>query len=576
MQWATDMRSSADKHLQAIAQALLAAQRDDGGWLDTLPSCAVSTATSVSALYLADPVGSADLVQAGAEWLRRTQGEDGGWGDAPGMPSTLLVTPAAVGALALVSPAESREHVRRGLARIEQFGGMRAVCDPEQCKLSVMCEILLALGGLHDENKIRRMPIELIFLPRSLQRRMSFIMPILYAWGLMQAGTRRFSLPRRVLNRAAAPRIRGYLGEIEKFHGPEGGFEESSLTTSLVCLGLSRAGLWPDVVERCVRYLRRAARPDGSWSVNRWLSFSATTWVTLGLQMAGYGTDPRVARTLALITSAQRQDDFPPTGAPRGGWGWSIPSGWVDTDDTANALLCLAAGGHSPDSEPVRAGIGWLRAMQGKEGAWSCFRPDSAFGLDSPCAGMTAHAMSALHLAGGAAPGDPAIARALRWLASVQRADGAVPALWYRGLTAGTGCVLEALGQIGLADSPMAARCRDWLLAHRRDDGGWGDGLGARSTAEETAWALLGLLAAGMPAESPVVLAAVAWLREHQRPDGLWDPAMVGCYYFDLSYSDDLLAAGYALQALASYQSRRHVPDDGESREETASRHGGL
>lgn len=563
-------------HLQAAAQALLAAQHADGGWLDTLPSCAVSTATSVAALQVADPVGSADLIRSGADWLRRTQGADGGWGDAPGMPATLLVTPTAVGALALVSPEESRENVRRGLECIDRFGGMQAVCDPEKCKLSVMCEILLALGGLHDERKIQRMPIELIFLPKRLQRRMSFIMPILYAWGLMQAETRQFSLTRRVINRAAAPGIRRYLDEIEQFHGPDGGFEESSLTTSLVCLGLSRAGLWPDIVERCVRYLRRAARPDGSWSVNRWLSFSATTWVTLGLQMSGYDADPRLASALELIATAQRRDAFPPTGAPPGGWGWSLPSGWVDTDDTANALLCLAADGHGPDSDQVRAGTAWLLAMQGKDGPWSCFRPDSAFGLDAPCAGMTAHAITALHVAGGADTSGPAIARAVQWFAKVQRADGAIPALWYRGLTAGTGCVLEALGRIGLADSPPAARCRDWLLANQCHDGGWGDGLGEPSTAEETAFALLGLLAAGVPAASVAVRGAVTWLCEHQRPDGLWDPAMVGCYYFDLSYSDDLLAAGYALQALAAYRGHGQVPGDGGQPAERPRHHGGL
>jgi squalene-hopene/tetraprenyl-beta-curcumene cyclase len=551
---AADIRDRLGENLRAAVDALFAAQGDDGAWLDTLPSCAVPTATSVVALQVADPVGSADLIQAGARWLRENQGADGGWGDAPGLPATLIQTPSAVGALAMVAPEDSAGHVRRGLDRIEKFGGMRAVADPEQCKLSVMCEILLALGGLHDENKIRRMPVELIFLPRGLQRRMSFIMPILYAWGVMQVNTRRFGPVRRALNRAAIPRIRTYLDQIEDMHGPDGGFEESPLVTSLVCLGLTRAGLWPDVTGRCVRYLRRAARPDGSWSVNRWLSFSATTWVTLGLQFAGHGADPRVTRTLAWMRAGQREHAFSPTGAPAGGWGWSVPSGWVDTDDTANALLCLAASGLGPDDESVRAGLAWLRAMQGANGSWSCFRPDSAFGLDAPCAGMTAHALLALREAGRADATDPAVDRAVRWFASAQRPDGAVPALWYRGLTAGTACTLEALGRLGLADGPTALACRAWLLASQQPDGGWGDGLGAPSTCEETAWALLGLLAANVPPVHRALAAAAAWLCDHQRADGLWDQAMVGCYFFDLTYSDDLLAAGYAVQALATYQ----------------------
>jgi len=108
---------------------------------------------SVAALHFADPEGSSDLIKASADWLRRTQATDGEWGDAPGTPSTLIGTSCAVGALALVSQAASREHVRRGLERFEQFGGMRAVGEPEQCKLSLICEILLALGGLHDEGR---------------------------------------------------------------------------------------------------------------------------------------------------------------------------------------------------------------------------------------------------------------------------------------------------------------------------------------------------------------------------------------------------------------------------------------
>jgi squalene-hopene/tetraprenyl-beta-curcumene cyclase len=549
-----------DAHLASAVSALFGLQRPDGSWLDTLSPAAVVTATAIVGLRVADPAGSADLIEAGASWLRRTQNADGGWGDAPGTPSTLIVTPTVVGALALVAPAASAEHVRRGLARIEGFGGMDAVRDPRRCKLSVMCEIMLALGGLHEENQIRRMPLELVYLPRRLQRRMSFIMPILYSWGLMQTRTRRFRPARRWLNRSAEPRIRAYLTEIEAFHGEDGGFQDSPLMVSLVCLGLARAGLWPDIVERCVRYLRASARADGSWSVNRCLCFSATTWVTLGLQLAAPGADPRLDEALAWITAAQRDTEFTPTGAPPGGWGWSVPSGWIDSDDTADALLCLAQAGLRPDDERAGRGVAWLRAMQNSNGSWSCFCRDGRLGLDAPCAAMTAHAVLALHTAGGAPPDDPAVARALRWFGRVQRPDGAIAALWYRGLTAGTGSVLEAFGHLGLGRAPVALRCRDWLLAHQRPDGGWGDGCGAPSTCEETAWALLGLLAGDVTAEHPAVRSGVAWLTDRQRPDGLWDPAMVGFYFFDLSYSNDMLAAGYAVQALARYERLRSAP----------------
>jgi squalene-hopene/tetraprenyl-beta-curcumene cyclase len=552
---APDLHERVAGHLSLAVSALFAAQDEDGTWQDTIPSAAAATAMSVAALHLADPEGSADLIRAAVDWLRTMQAADGGWGDAPGAPSTLVGT-CAVGALALVSPVESRDNVRRGLERLEQFGGPRALRDPGRSKLSLLCEILLALGGVHDEDKIRRMPIEVIFLPARLRLRAAFIMPFL-PWGLGQARTRKCGFPRRILNRAAERRIRGYLGELENHHGPDAIFRDAPLAAALMCLGLARGGLWPEIVGRCVRYLRRTARPDGSWWYMNDLSFSATSYVTRGLQLAGYGSDPQVARTLAWVAAAQQRNAFRPTGAPAGGWGWSVPSGVADTDDTAWAMLCLAADGLGADSKPVRGGVAWLRAMQNTSGSWSCISPNSVLGLDPPCPGMTAHAIMALHLAGGLGRSDPAIARAVRWLSSVQRADGSMTTAWYRGLTAGTGAALEALGKLGLADSPTGRRCREWLLANQQGDGGWGDGCGAPPTSEETAWALSGLLGGGTPADHPAAQAAATWLCDHQRPDGLWEPAMVGSAMGFLSYADDLMTVGFVLQALASYQNLR-------------------
>ncbi len=558
---APDLHDRVADHLSSAVTGLFAIQRDDGSWQDTMPPAAAATALSVAALHFADPKGSADLIRAAMDWLRTTQAADGGWGDAPGTPSTLVGT-CAVSALALVSPVESGDNLRRGLERFEQFGGLRAIRDPEGSELSPLCEILLALGGLHDEDKIRRMPIELVFLPARLRRRMPFVLPFLFPWGLAQARTRRCRFPRRILNRAAERGIRRYLDETEKCYGPDGIFRDAPIAAALIGVSLARAGLWPDIVGRCVRFLHRTARPDGSWWYLNGVPSSATSYVTQGLQLAGYGVDSRVARTLAWITAAQARDVFRPFGALPGGWGWSVASRVMDADDTAWALLCLAVGGQGLASDPVRDGIAWLRAMQNTNGSWSCLSRNSVRWLDPPCTAITARAIMALHVAGRLATDDPAIARAVRWLGSVQRADGSMPIVWYRGLTAGTGVVLDALGKLGLADSPTARRCREWLLANQQGDGGWGDGSGAPPTTEETAAALIGLLGGGTPADHPAAQAAATWLCDHQRPDGLWEPAMVGSALGFLSYADDLMTAGFALQALASYQNARSGPGD--------------
>ncbi|QIZ36454.1 prenyltransferase/squalene oxidase repeat-containing protein [Saccharopolyspora sp. ASAGF58] len=531
---------------------LLARQRDDGSWQDTLPSAAVATASSVIALHLADPVGSAHLVRAGVQWLRDTQNDDGGWGDAVGAPSTLNVTPYAVGALHFLEPEESVEHVRRGLARIESFGGEAAMSDRDRCKLFVMCQQFLAFAGLYDEKRIMRLPIEVILLPRRLRQKVSFTVPFLLSWGLMQAHTRRSGPLRRAINRFSSPRALSYLDRLHEFEGPDGGYQESPFMVALVCIGLARAGIRPDIVRRCGDYLHTTVRADGSWPVNRDLEFSATSFVTHGLQAAGRSRDQTLRATEQWIRMCQRDTQFAPTGCPPGGWGWSRHCGWPDTDDTANAVISLARFGRIRTDEAMRLGLDWLRAMQNRNGSWSCFCTNSPVGLDGPCPAMTAHAVTALYEAGGHAISDAPVATALRWFARAQRSDGSFTCPWYRGLVAGTGSTLEALGRMGLAEGTTARRCRQWLLAAQNDDGGWGDGQGAESTAEETAWALLGLLHSG-PTDHPGVRRGAVWLTERQRPDGLWDPALVGVYFLDLMYSCDLLATGYALQALGRY-----------------------
>jgi squalene-hopene/tetraprenyl-beta-curcumene cyclase len=123
--------------------------------------------------------------------------------------------------------------------------------------------------------------------------------------------------------------------------------------------------------------------------------------------------------------------------------------------------------------------------------------------------------------------------RGVRWLLAAQETDGSWFGRWGANFVYGTGAVLPALVAAGIApDDERIRRAVRWLEAHQGADGGWGEdmrsyddpawaGRGA-STASQTAWALLALLAAGSKG-SAAVTRGVEWLVSHQRADGSWD-----------------------------------------------------
>ncbi|MEZ6114724.1 MAG: prenyltransferase/squalene oxidase repeat-containing protein [Pirellulaceae bacterium] len=132
----------------------------------------------------------------------------------------------------------------------------------------------------------------------------------------------------------------------------------------------------------------------------------------------------------------------------------------------------------------------------------------------------------------GDSPGDTAVERK-RSLTRVQEFDGS----WYR--RRGVNCIygtwqtIVGLVRIGVPiDDPMIQRAADWLERHQQSNGGWGES--ARSyedaryrgrgpaTPSQTAWALLGLIAAGR-AEHGCARRGVDYLLAEQRPDGSWD-----------------------------------------------------
>lgn len=233
--------------------------------------------------------------------------------------------------------------------------------------------------------------------------------------------------------------------------------------------------------------------------------------------------------------------------APPGGWAFQYANPhYPDVDDTAVVGMLLHRNGDPAHAERVFRARDWVLAMQSANGGWGAFDADNTHEflnhipfadhgalLDPPTADVTARCVSFLAQLGHDAS-EPAMARAIAYLRREQEADGSWFGRWGTNYIYGTWSVLCALNAAGLPHSdPMIERAVAWLLSKQRADGGWGEdeesyagaapGEYHSSTPSQTAWALLGLMAAGET--GPAVERGAAFLARTQRADGEWDEA---------------------------------------------------
>ncbi len=324
---------------------------------------------------------------------------------------------------------------------------------------------------------------------------------------------------------------------------------------SIIALRCRGYDLTHPVLERAIRGLL----VDFALEDERWFTVQpcvSPVWDTAlmitGLREAGVPADhPALRRAANWLL--EREIRF------RGDWAVKVPdvepSGWAfefhndwypDTDDTAEVLIALRLVNSGRDiGEVQERATRWLRAMQSRNGGWGAFDKDNTrrivtelpfcdFGevLDPPSEDVTAHIVEWLALR-GARRTDPAMRRALRYLYRMQQPDGSWFGRWGVNYVYGLGAVLPALAAVGEdMRSPAVQKAVHWLVSHQNADGGWGEscasyddpalaGVGP-STASQTAWALLALLAAGQ-AESEAVRRGVRYLVETQAENGEWE-----------------------------------------------------
>ncbi len=232
--------------------------------------------------------------------------------------------------------------------------------------------------------------------------------------------------------------------------------------------------------------------------------------------------------------------------APPGGWAFQYENAhYPDVDDTAVVAMLLHRAGDPANDEAVSLARDWILGMQSKNGGWGAFDADNDYQflnhipfadhgalLDPPTVDVTARCLSFLAQIGHGHQ-EPALARALDYLRREQEPDGSWFGRWGTNYIYGTWSALCALNALGLPHTDAAiTNGTAWLLARQRPDGGWGEdeesyaaaahGEFKMSTPSQTAWALLGLMAAGEVAH-PAVAQGIDYLERTQKPDGEWD-----------------------------------------------------
>ena len=256
-----------------------------------------------------------------------------------------------------------------------------------------------------------------------------------------------------------------------------------------------------------------------------------------------------------------------------GGWAFEYHNEYYpDCDDTAMALMVLAgdfsdtAGVNRPVKSPdepdavflqktedekrrskaVERGLAWLLRMQNRDGSWAAFDRNNSLKIlchvpfadhnamiDPGTPDLTGRVMESLgRLGHQTGVGKKNIDRVVRYMKRSQQADGSWFGRWGVNHLYGTWQALTGLAAVGVPASDKAVQWgMNWLITHQQSDGGWGESPDSykilhlrghgKSTASQTAWAVMGLIAAGQ-ADHPATRRGIEYLLKNQNEDGTW------------------------------------------------------
>jgi squalene-hopene/tetraprenyl-beta-curcumene cyclase len=632
--------SAIDHSIEAATRALIALQQPDGHWVFELEADATIPAEYVLLRhYLAEPV-DAELEAKIAVYLRRIQGDHGGWPLFRDGAFDMSASVKAYFALKVIGDSIDAPHMVRARAAIRERGGAS--------RSNVFTRLMLALFGFISWRAVPVMPVEIMLLPKWFP----FHLDKISYW------SRTVLVPLLVLQ-ALEPRARNPKGiAIEEL------FLEPPQTIGLAPKAPQQKALWfwvfrgVDVVLRFItpmfprRWRRRAIERATAWVTERLNGedglgaiFPAMANSVMMFDALGY-PEQHPERAIArksvekLLAVHEHEAYCQPCVSPIWdtaltchallevgheraaaqackGLEWLVPrqildikgdwiarrpniapGGWAfqyanphypDVDDTAVVVMAMDRAQGSSAQSNFRASIAaareWILGMQSENGAWGAFDADNEYYylnnipfadhgalLDPPTEDVTARCVSMLAQIDEAAPNSAPVARAVDYLRRTQMQEGSWYGRWGLNYIYGTWSVLCALNAAGVDHgSPEFRRAVAWLLKIQNADGGWGeDGASykldyrgherAPSTPSQTAWALLGLMAAG-EVDHPAVQRGIDYLSHTQGNDGFWnEPRYTATGFPRVFY---LRYHGYSkffpLWALARYRSLKNT-----------------
>ncbi|MGD0367916.1 MAG: squalene--hopene cyclase, partial [Acidobacteriaceae bacterium] len=267
-------------------------------------------------------------------------------------------------------------------------------------------------------------------------------------------------------------------------------------------------------------------------------------------------TDPRLlqAADWMLSKEVRHKGDWAVKNrrAAPGGWYFEFNNEFYpDVDDTGQVLLALNKIDNPRERyqyDVCQRAIEWVFSMQCRNGGWASFDKDNTrlifqhipFAdhnamLDPPAVDITGRILEMLATYGYTRK-DRRVEKAIKFIYEEQEADGSWFGRWGVNYLYGTFLVLRGLEAIGVWNhEPEIQQAAEWIRMVQNADGGWGEscdsyddpttrGVGV-STPSQTAWGILGLLAAG-DTRSDSVAKGIKWLLARQQANGCWDESL--------------------------------------------------